>query len=130
MSGCDEAADVDDHEPAVSGPIEARTDSTSTAIVVGSQSTKRGLAPAATTAAAVAKNVLAERVPLCPAPRAPQGDLDGTGARVHGDGVGGTVVAANRSSSSRPIAPRVSWPRERLVDATQISARSSGGKTT
>ena len=57
--GGDETADVHDHEPGGVGTDGGATSSGSNAIVAGSQSTNLGRAPAATTAAAVAKNVFA-----------------------------------------------------------------------
>ena len=106
---------------AVSGPMHAARSAGSIAIVCGSQSTKRSVAPACTAAAAVAKNVFAGTTtsrPSTPSARrmissAAVPELTATACRV-------PWRAANAASSSAPIGPSVSCPVvERVVDACE-----------
>ena len=112
--------------PAVSGPMARSTSFGSTAIVAGSQSTNLGRAPAATTAAAVAKNVFGRHQHLAALDgpseggHGPQRDLDRARPRVDRHRVLGAVVggeaflelAADRAERELPGG-------QRLVDASE-----------
>ena len=93
--------------------------------MAGSQSTNWDAAPAATTAAAVAKNVLAGTSTSRPSTAAEGGIARRRISSALVPELTATACfapwcAAKRSSSSRPMAPSVSWPVvERLVDAPE-----------
>ena len=82
---------------AVSGPMHAARSAGSIAIVCGSQSTKRSVAPACTAAAAVAKKVLAGTIDLASLDaEGAQDDLERGGAGAHRDRVLRAVTRGER----------------------------------